>query len=228
MQAVILAAGQGLRLRPITNTTPKGLVIVAGKPLLQYTLEALPSSVSKVFIVTGYLGEQIREHFGSTFNGLDIQYVTQDKLLGTGDAVHLVQTKLENNFLVLNGDDIYNKEDLEKIITHDLALLAVESNVAIGDSIEQNNRDELVDFSPSRDKQPPYLVNCGAYMLNKKFFKYPLVQIPVREFVEYSLPHTLAILAKDSPVTVVQASTWLPIGTPEQLEQANTTLANYH
>ncbi len=65
MQCVILAAGKGTRLRPLTDNTPKPLVPVAGKPLIDHTIDALPSAIDELILVVGYLGDQLRAHFGN-------------------------------------------------------------------------------------------------------------------------------------------------------------------
>ena len=78
MQGVILAAGKGLRLRPITETVPKALVDVCGTPLIFHILNSLPATVTEIFVVVGYLGEQIVAAIGDAFDGKSVRYVTQD------------------------------------------------------------------------------------------------------------------------------------------------------
>ncbi len=109
MQAVLLAAGKGTRLRPLTRTTPKALIDICGKPLLQHILEALPDAVQEIFIIVGYLRGQVMERFGGTWDGKPIRYIVQDPLTGTGPAVHLAKDRLRGKFLVVNGDDIYSR-----------------------------------------------------------------------------------------------------------------------
>jgi NDP-sugar pyrophosphorylase family protein len=89
MQCVILAAGKGTRLRPLTDTIPKPLVKVAGRPLLDHIVEALPSSVNELIIVTGYLEEQIHTHCGKSFHGRKVTYVHQEEQKGTAHALWL-------------------------------------------------------------------------------------------------------------------------------------------
>ena len=82
MQAVILAAGNGTRLRPITNHVPKPMIKIGNKTLLEYNIDNLPSEVDEIIFVIGYLGEQIKDYFGSEFKGKKIKYVEQKELLG--------------------------------------------------------------------------------------------------------------------------------------------------
>lgn len=113
MQAVILAAGVGIRMRPLTETVPKPLLKVAGKPLIEYTLAALPNEIDEVIIVIGYLGEQIIKHFGESFDGKKIRYVKQKNLEGTARALFEAREFITDRFLVLMSDDIYSKNDIE-------------------------------------------------------------------------------------------------------------------
>lgn len=217
MQAVILAAGKGLRLRPFTEKHPKPLIAIGDKPLLEHTLASLPSSVDKVIIVVGYLGEQIVEHFGSYWNSRQIHYVKQTELLGTGDALHRAKNLLVSPFLVLNGDDLYTKADLESLIETPNSMLVWQSQQTSNYGIVKNDASNFEGFSSESS-----LINCGAYFLTNEFFDQNLVSVPVPNGVEYSLPHTLADMAKNVPVRLVNATRWLPVGTPEQLQFANT------
>ena len=77
MQCVIIAAGRGTRMRPLTDTTPKPLLKVCGKAVLDHIVEALPTQITELIIVTGYLGEQIREHCGEEFYVRPVTYLEQ-------------------------------------------------------------------------------------------------------------------------------------------------------
>src|SRR3989338_4000947 len=123
LQAVILAAGAGTRMRPLTNTVAKPLVTIAGRPLLDYTFDALPDEVGEVIMIIGYLGEQIRAYLGETYRGRSIRYVEQKNLDGTAKALWEAKPFLKGKFLVLMADDIYGKEDIEKCLRHKQAML---------------------------------------------------------------------------------------------------------
>jgi NDP-sugar pyrophosphorylase family protein len=98
MQCVILAAGNGKRLRPLTEDKPKQLVQVHGKPLIDYIVEALPSSIDELIIVVGYKGDMIREYCGTTFHGKSVQYVEQPVAEGTAKALWLCKDLLRGPF----------------------------------------------------------------------------------------------------------------------------------
>lgn len=226
MQAVILAAGLGLRLRPFTEQHPKGLVPIAGKPLLVRTLESLPDNISEIIIVTGWLGEQIQQTLGTHYNNISIKYVVQDPLSGTGSALHHARPYLHGKFLVVNGDDIYEKDDLAQLVSNSgWAMLAHTTRRPLVGALATNNEDIITALvnDPSENEK---WINCGAYMTDIHFFDLPLLGIPVRDKTEYSLPHTLIQAPNAHPVRLIPASQWLPVGTPEELAKAEKILQN--
>lgn len=218
MQIVILAAGRGTRMGQLTDNVPKPMLQIKGKPILAYKLEALPAQVTEVIFVIGYLGEQIREYFGTSYVGKKISYVVQEKQDGSGGALALVKDSLEDDFLVMNGDDLYLRTDIEKCMQNELAVLGFKVNEPRKFGIiTLNNNGELVEIVEKPEISSPALANIGLYKLNKKFFDYPLVAIGNGE---YGLPQVLALMSKDFPVKVQIASAWFPIGTPDDLEKA--------
>ncbi len=217
MQAIILAAGKGARLRPITNQTPKALIDIAGKPLIEYVLQALPDAVDEIFVVVNHLRESLMAHLGPTWQNKPIRWVIQEPLSGTAGAVHLLHDKLHDSFLVINGDDLYHKNDLERLIIHDLALLyfPIDHDLKAGARID---KDHFAGLGAGRNAV------CGAYVLDQRFFSVSPVEIQVSEFTEYGLPQTLAALAKTEAISAVQATFWMPVGTQEELEKARKAL----
>ena len=124
MQAVILAAGKGTRMRPLTYDMPKAMLPVKGKPVLEYTIDFLPEEIDEVIIVINHLGEQIKNYFGDEWKGRKIKYVVQEKLNGTGGAIHSCRNLIRGKFMVVMGDDLYHKNDLAKIAKEELAIMA--------------------------------------------------------------------------------------------------------
>jgi len=105
-QAVILAGGLGTRMRPITETIPKPMISIAGKPFLQHQLELLRSSgIDRSLLLVAYLGEKIEEYFGDGGElQLNISYSYEPTPLGTGGALKNAEQKLQNIFVLINGD----------------------------------------------------------------------------------------------------------------------------
>lgn len=225
-QALLMAAGRGKRLRPLTDERPKPMIEVGGRPILEWTIEALPASIEEVLIVVGYRQEMITEHFGDEWRGRRIKYVEQTELKGTGHVVHIAAPLLDERFLVLNGDDLYLPADLERMTAWPLAILGLQ--------VESNGRFGLLSvggngcLSAASDDQPQGssgLINIGAYVLDRDFLNYELV--PIGDGSEFGLPQTMGVMAKDRDIHVVEATAWLPIGFPDDVEKANEWLAQY-
>jgi len=218
MQAVILAAGRGTRMGELTNDLPKPLLKISGRPILEYTLNNLPEDISEVIFVTGYKGELIKEHFGGNYNGKKIKYVEQTDLNGTAGALWLTKDILRGKFLVLMGDDLYHKDDLEKLVSYDLVLLVKEvaNNTRFGvvATDEDGYLKEVVEYKFLKDRPAGNLVNTGAYVLNAKIFDYAPVAISDKEF---GLPQTLAQMADKHKIKVIKANVWHPNGYEEDL-----------
>lgn len=107
MQAIVPAAGEGTRLRPLTADRPKGLVDVGGQPLLSHVFETLAGlGVSDIVVVVGYRGDDIRERYGDSFEGIPITYVRQDQRRGLGHAVLQAEPHVSDDVVVMNGDNV--------------------------------------------------------------------------------------------------------------------------
>ena len=218
MQAVILAAGKGTRMRELCHDCPKPMIKLLGRPLLEWRIESLPQSVDEVILIVGYLQEQIRAHFGDEWQGRKITYITQEVLNGTGGAMMLLRPILTGNVLVTNGDDLYHPIDLQKLIDE-----TSEGGAVIGMTVddaekygllEVHNDGSLLAITERPHDRKVGVVNTGTYIITPHFFDFPLV--PITE-TEYGLPQTLALVARKYKVTVTQATAWQPVGCPEDI-----------
>lgn len=226
MQAVILAAGKGTRMRPLTYDIPKPMLPVAGKPILEHTLGFLPKEIDEVIFVVNYLGEHIRKHFGDEFGGRKITYVHQDTLNGTGGAVHCCKDVINGKFLVLMGDDLYHRDDLAKMIEFPFSILAIHVDDCSRFGVFKiDEHHHLVDIIEKPKEGGPGLANIGAYVLSKHFFDYPLVQISETEF---GLPQTLVQMAQDEKIKIIKAHDWHPIGNPDDLGKAEEIIRRFY
>ncbi len=212
-------------MQPLTYDIPKAMLVVKGKPILEYTIDFLPKEIDEVIIVVNHLGEQIREYFGECFNGRKIKYIMQEKLNGTGGALQACKDQLSGKFMVVMGDDLYYKNDLEKILSHDLAILAyeVEDSTKFG-VLKTDIQGRLTEIIEKPKVKERALISTNAFVLNDKFFDYELVQISETEF---GLPQTLARMAKDHPVDILKATQWLPVGYPEDIEKAEKVIDKF-
>ena len=121
MKAVILAAGEGSRMRPLTYTRPKVMLPIANKPILEHLLiEAREAGIREFIFIVGYRDEQVRNYFGNGEKwGVNIAYCEQRKQLGTADAIRMVEGMVDGNFLVMNGDVIVSREDIGRLASNE-------------------------------------------------------------------------------------------------------------
>jgi UDP-N-acetylglucosamine diphosphorylase / glucose-1-phosphate thymidylyltransferase / UDP-N-acetylgalactosamine diphosphorylase / glucosamine-1-phosphate N-acetyltransferase / galactosamine-1-phosphate N-acetyltransferase len=223
MQAVILAAGRGVRLRPLTYDLPKPMIRLAGKNLIEHNLDRLPAEVDELVMVVGYLAPQIINHFGNDYQGRKITYVKQRSLLGTGHALKLCRDILAGRFLVMMGDDIYSSDDIATCLSHEQCLLARDvSGKAAGGRIKLNSAGHLEDIVEGIHNRKQSLINTGLYVLTRRFFDYNLVPLSGKK--EYGLPQTIVKLAQDHPVKIVKAGLWLKINDLASLKRAENIL----
>ena len=116
MKAVILAAGEGQRLRPFTVNRPKVMLFIADKPILQYVVEALAQKgIRDIVLVVGYRKDQVLDYFGSGEPfGVDLTYVTQQRQLGTAHAMAQAKEAIKDDFLVLPGDNLIAADTIDQ------------------------------------------------------------------------------------------------------------------
>lgn len=224
MQAVILAAGLGTRMRPLTHTTVKPLLKMGGRTLLDYTFDALPDEVDEVIMVIGYLGEQIRAYLGERFQGRRITYIVQERLEGTAKALWEAKPFLHGRFLVVMADDIYAKADIEACLKHKRAILVMKSEVAgPGGKVTLDKEGRFLFVEEGKTHPKGALISVGVFVLTPEIFDYEPVKLTDRAG-EWGLPQTVAKMSKEHPVAVVEATRWIKITTPKDLASAERTL----
>ncbi|MDP3953421.1 MAG: sugar phosphate nucleotidyltransferase [bacterium] len=224
MQAVILAAGVGKRLQPLTEDVPKPMVMVGDKPILEYTLSILPKVIDEVILVVGYKKEKIIDYFGDSFNGLPIRYIEQTVFNGTAGALDLARPALKGGaFLFLYGDDLYHPKDLEEVAASNEPVVLVKE-VANPERFGVCLVDDggyLLDVLEKPENPPSNLVNPGVYLLNQEIFDVPKVQLANGE---YNLSSQIGLWAKERRIKTIKARFWHPIGYPEDVEAAYSLL----
>ncbi len=222
MQCVILAAGKGTRLRPLTENCPKPLVTVQGKPLLTHIIEALPSAVDEIIIVVGYLGHMIEAHYGSEYQGKKVTYVQQEEQLGTAKALWLCKDLIQGRFLFLFADDIHGKDDLARATSFVRSMLVSTVTQPEKFGIVVRNPDGTLGMMIEKPEHAPS--NCastGAMVLDDHIFEFE-PQTPVKG--EYYLTEVIERYAQKYPIAVVEQNLWIPIGYPEDIIRAETIL----
>lgn len=218
MQAVILAAGKGTRMLPLTLTTPKPLVNVGGEPILSHIMRQLPKEVDEVVLVIGHLGQMIVDFYGDEFEGKRLVYVWQETATGTADALNITRDYIKGTFLLLLGDDIVGRESLEEALTHDLSILAYEHHeperfgVVLTD--EDGNLKEIIE---KPEVPPSNLINTGSMVLDRRIFE--LIK-PAPADHENWLTWYVTDLARERPMKVIRQKHWCPVGRVEDIEGA--------
>lgn len=226
MQAVILAAGKGTRMKGLTLEIPKPMLVVSGKTLLEHKFDVLPDEVTEIIIVIGYLGHSIQARFGDTYKGKRITYVQQDTLDGTGGALWRVKDLVKGRFLVMMGDDIYSKEDIVR------CMLASDWALVVGRIEAGRSGGTIVTDSDGRIAAIEEAAHAGAritstnlFMLDERVFSQPLVSAGNGK-EEYGLPQTVlsASRALSIPFTPLESSLWIQVTSPEDIERAEQEL----
>jgi UDP-N-acetylglucosamine diphosphorylase/glucosamine-1-phosphate N-acetyltransferase len=234
MKAVVLAAGEGVRLQPVTATRPKHLIRVGGKPILQYSLEALKSAgVTEIILVTHYMRDTIREFFGNGEElGLALTYVDQPSILGTGNAASVAEPYVKEDFLLVYGDLLFSAESVQRVLKtfRNLTASAVMAVVPVRKpesygivAIEKDGTISRIVEKPASSVAPSNLANAGIYAFTNEVFDL-LRSIRPSIRGELELTDTISLYAKRKktvfPVKLAETE-WLDIGHPWDLLEAN-------
>ncbi|NOZ59567.1 MAG: NTP transferase domain-containing protein [Euryarchaeota archaeon] len=227
MRALILAAGRGTRLEPLTDTQPKAMLPLAGKPLLQHVIEAVrDAGIRDITIVVGYLGEEIRRHFGDGSElGVRLSYAEQKQRLGTAHAI--AQASFSEDFLVLNGDTLVSSEDIARLVKEHrgvatMALRRVRDARGYGVvTLGEDGRVRRIVEKPAKPESN--LINAGIYAFSPEVYE-AIERTPLSPRGEYEITTTLELLLERGVRGVVIQGRWLDIGTPWHYLEANRAL----
>ncbi|NDK08829.1 NTP transferase domain-containing protein [Candidatus Gracilibacteria bacterium] len=172
MKAVILAAGEGSRLKPFTDNTPKPLIKIFGKPIIEYTFDAINDYVDEFIIIVKYKQSLFREKYKDKYKKVKITYVEQGEETGTGAAIK--NLNIQGDLLILNGDSIFDKNDLEKLVKLPGygCLVKKVSNPEKYGVFKLNKDDEAIEIVEKPEKFIGDLINLGAYKVNDKIIDY--------------------------------------------------------
>ena len=233
MKAVILAAGEGTRLRPLTLTRPKHLIPVGEKPVIEYVLEAVKEAgINEVLIVVHYRAEQLKHFLGDGSKyGLRIEYIYQTEMKGTADAIKAIETHVNEDFLLIYGDLLTTPEVIKTVLeAHEEKKPAVSLGVVQVEHPEHYGIVKLegayiVDIleKPKPSEAPTNLANAGVYMFSKEIFE-KIRQTPLSSRGELEITDSFKLFIKEKrQVLAVQISAkdWFDIGRPWDLLEAN-------
>ena len=235
MKAAILAAGEGIRLQPITASRPKQLIKVAGKPILEHCLNALKrAGISEAVIVVHFMGEAIRQYFGDGKDfGIKIEYSEQQAVLGTGNAVSVVEPHMSDDFLLVNGDVLFAAGALKTVVdlhqsekpATTMAVVQVEKPENYGIvELENGKHVKRIVEKPSREEAPTNLANAGIYVFSTEIFA-KIKQTSATSRGEWEIPDAVTLIINEKkPVLGVNIASedWIHIGRPWDLLEANS------
>ncbi len=239
MKAVLLAAGEGVRLLPITATRPKHLIKVAGKPILQFCLEAVKNAgIDEAIIITHYMGDAIRGYFGKGEKlGLKISYLEQKAVLGTGNAVAVAEPYVDEDFALIYGDLLFGEDEVKNVLQSfksgkTAAVMGVvpvdkPENYGIIELDAQKHVKRIVE-KPATGKAPSNLANAGLYIFSTEIFgKIKQTKASIRG--EWELTDAVTLLAKEGKTVLAEELTkndWFDVGRPWDLLEANNWALN--
>lgn len=226
MQAVILAAGEGRRMRPLTLATPKPLLRVGGKTLLDHIFEALPPEINEAIIVVRYLGGQIKNYCGGIFHGRKIIYAEGSER-GTAYSFLASQPYIkEKRFLFMQGDDLPSKKDVISCLSYPASIVCWEEDDPWNHGVVALNKDGTIGGITEKPEKPKSnLIAGGIMVLNDKIFGCDLKETLARG--EFYFSGMVSQFVKTERVTAV-ISEWGPkvggISTPADIERVEKLL----
>ncbi|UHH26561.1 UTP--glucose-1-phosphate uridylyltransferase AglF [Halobacterium noricense] len=235
MKAVVLAAGEGTRLRPLTEDKPKGMVEINGKPILTHCFEQLAAlGADGLVVVVGYRKQDIIEHYGDEFEGIPITYAHQREQKGLAHALLQVEDDIDDDFMLMLGDNIFqaNLEDVVRRQQEDRADAAflveeVEWDEASRYGVcDTNKYGEVTDVVEKPDDPPSNLVMTGFYTFSPAIFHAcHLVQPSNRG--EYEISEAIDLLIQSGrTIDAIGLEGWrVDVGYPEDREEAEERLA---
>ncbi|MCS7114994.1 MAG: sugar phosphate nucleotidyltransferase [Nitrososphaerota archaeon] len=234
MKAVVLAAGEGTRLRPLTLTRPKPMINVGGKPILEHCLNAIKAcGIDEVIIVVNYLADVIRGYFGPGKRlGLKIEYALQKSVVGTGNALSAAEPYVDDDFLLVYGDLLFTTEALKKVLemhkrkkpSATLAVVPVDKPEDYGIvELEAEGLMKRIIEKPRREEAPTNLANAGLYVFSTEIFeKAKKTSASIRG--EWEITDAIALMLKEGGevfAAEISKDEWFDVGRPWDLLEAN-------
>jgi bifunctional UDP-N-acetylglucosamine pyrophosphorylase/glucosamine-1-phosphate N-acetyltransferase len=223
--AVVMAAGQGKRMAPLSVKKPKPMIEVASKPIIEHLISQINlAGIKKFVLIVGYCEEAIKRHFGdgSRF-GCRIEYVTQTEMLGTGHAVMQAEHMVNDSFIVINADMFVSADDINAFINTPGCILTVQAVEDISRYGSVQIKDGYVaDIREKDPDSPSKMASIGMYKFNRSIFD-ALHSIPKSSRGEYELPTAIQKLIDDKKeaFSVFVCNSWRDVSYPYDLISFN-------
>jgi len=221
MKCVILAAGEGKRMHPLTYTRPKVMLPLGNKPLLEWNLKnAKKAGLQDFIIIVGYKSNMVREYFedGEEW-GVNITYLNQGKPMGTAHALGLLRHFVDD-FLVLNGDTIFGKKDIQQVMKHKWAMGIFEVDNPGSYGVVELKKGKIAQIYEKMKHLQSNCINAGIYRLNKDIFSY-IKKTPLSPRGEYEITDTLNLFVQKYSLAAIKLEEWRDVKYPWELLDAN-------
>ena len=220
IDAVLMAGGKGERLRPLTENTPKPLLPVGGKCIIDHNIDRLMSyGINHLNVTVNYLREQIEEHYAEPRNGVQVHTFREPKFLGTIGSIKFVDTFYNDTILVMNSD-LFTNIDYEDFFLHfqkhdaEMSVAAVPYNVSIPYGILDLDGREIKGLIEKPKYN--YYANAGIYLIKKR----ALAEIPEDEFFNATDLIEKLIAQNKKVIRYPLNGTWIDIGNPQEYQKA--------
>ena len=226
MQCVVLAAGEGKRMRPLTARRPKVMLPIANRPMMEHlVLAARDAGITDFIFVVGYCEREIRNHFGDGSDfGVKIAYVTQRHQLGTADALRATAGLVGDRFLLLNGDMVLKRDDIRELCRKDAPCVGIHGTDHPQDyGVVTVEEDRITGLEEKSEHPKSSLINAGAYLFNPDVFDL-LSGITVSGRGEFELTDALDSYIREGTLSACPLNYWLDVGQPWDLLDANEAL----
>ena len=224
MKCVILAAGEGKRMHPLTYTRPKVMLPIANKPLLEWNLlNARDAGLNEFLFVVGYKSEMVRNYFGDGKQwDVNIQYVNQGKALGTTHAISMAEAFVDD-FVVLCGDTIFGAHDIQNIVDKESSMGLVEVENPDEYGLVKTKGANVVKIYEKMEKPFSNVINAGIYHFSKSIFAV-IKMTGKSKRGEYEITDSINLLSKESTFEGVHLEEWRDVVYPWDLLDANEEL----
>ncbi len=206
--AVVLAAGKGTRLQPLTQSRPKPMLPAANRPILEHVLDALvDAGIERLVLVVGYRRERVQSYVGPTYRDTPVEYVIQDKQLGSGHALLQAESEVTEPMLVVNGDRLIEPAAIEAVGTafadsdRSAAMAVIERDEASRYGVVSLDGDEVAELVEKPDTHGHGLINAGIYAFEESIFDE--ISATTRQSGELALTDTIQRLVGRRDVTGV-------------------------
>ncbi|MFC7057312.1 bifunctional sugar-1-phosphate nucleotidylyltransferase/acetyltransferase [Halovenus salina] len=174
--AVVLAAGEGTRLRPLTHNRPKPMLPAANRPILQHVLDALvEAGMEEIVLVVGYRQERVQEYFGSQYRSTPLTYVTQEKQLGSGHALLQARSAVEGPHIVVNGDKLIDGGSVSRVVDafdgDGISMAVLNRSNASQYGVVTLDGSQVTELEEKPDTDEHRLINAGVYAFPSQMFE---------------------------------------------------------